>query len=107
MNWPLIARARHLRELDAQKCGYDRLFAQIDGKHASLQQRITDLEAGAVSETEAGVVIACLEGELAAQKKRADRLQARFDDAVGLDAPAVTAGAAWQERRETKLRYDK
>jgi hypothetical protein len=35
----------------------------------------------------------------AAEKKRADRLQQRLDDAVGLNDPAVEAGARWQERR--------
>ena len=40
----------------------------------------------------------------AAEKKRADRLQTRLDDACGLDHPAVTEGAAWQARRMDKPR---
>ncbi|MFI1728231.1 hypothetical protein ACH40E_03120 [Streptomyces acidicola] len=35
----------------------------------------------------------------AAEKRRADRLQARLDDACGLNHPAVEEGRAWQERR--------
>lgn len=100
MNWPLITRTRHQREVDAQKHGYDL-------KHAALQQRINDLEAAAVADTETGMVLACLEGDLAAEKKRADQLQARLDDALGLNTTAVMAGSAWQERRETKMRWDK
>lgn len=40
----------------------------------------------------------------AAEKKRADRLQTRLDDACGLDHPAVVEGAAWQARRHDKPR---
>lgn len=35
-----------------------------------------------------------------AQLLRADHLQRRLDQALGLDHPAVVGGAAWQERRE-------
>ncbi|KOG21767.1 hypothetical protein [Streptomyces viridochromogenes] len=37
-----------------------------------------------------------------AQKKRADRLQQRLDDACGLNAPAVLAGSGWQSTRHDK-----
>ena len=40
----------------------------------------------------------------AAEKKRADRLQTRLDDACGLDHPAVVEGAARQARRHDKPR---
>lgn len=36
------------------------------------------------------------------EKKRADRLQQRLDDACGLNYPSVEAGAGWQQRREDK-----
>jgi hypothetical protein len=42
-----------------------------------------------------------------AEKQRADHLQARFDDLLGLNDPAITAGETWQDRREQKMRYDK
>ncbi|MEV7154855.1 hypothetical protein AB0N77_09550 [Streptomyces misionensis] len=38
----------------------------------------------------------------AAEKKRADQLQERLDDAFGLNTPAVEAGAAWGDRRTDK-----
>lgn len=41
------------------------------------------------------------------EKKRADHLQQRLDQATGLDDPAIAAGAAWQDRREQKMRFDK
>lgn len=39
---------------------------------------------------------------LTAETRRADRLQARLDNAVGLDHPAIDAGAQWQTRRTDK-----
>ncbi|MFK0140659.1 hypothetical protein [Streptomyces murinus] len=38
----------------------------------------------------------------AAEKKRADRLQARLDDALGLNTHAIVAGAMWRDRRTDK-----
>ncbi|MFI0268611.1 hypothetical protein [Streptomyces luteogriseus] len=39
-----------------------------------------------------------------AEKRRADRLQARLDDALGLDDPAVLAGQNWQATRQDGAR---
>lgn len=39
---------------------------------------------------------------LAAETYRANRLQAAYDSAVGLDHPAIDAGAQWQDRRTDK-----
>jgi septal ring factor EnvC (AmiA/AmiB activator) len=121
VKWLLITVARHRRELASQKRGYDRMFEEINGRHADLQAKLADSVAaeGALARqihTLAQPVEptdACIDDmnrllrELHDEKKRADLLQARLDDAFSLDAPAVAAGAAWQERRETKLRYDK
>jgi hypothetical protein len=41
------------------------------------------------------------------EKRRADHLQQRLDQATGLDSAPVAAGAGWQERREQKMRFDK
>lgn len=35
-------------------------------------------------------------------EKQARALQARLDDLLGLNAPGITAGALWQERRQDK-----
>lgn len=43
-----------------------------------------------------------LETRLAAETARANRLQARLDDATSLNSPAVDAGALWQSRRGDK-----
>ncbi|MFD5975527.1 hypothetical protein [Streptomyces bacillaris] len=48
--------------------------------------------------------VADMAGELAAAERRVARLQAAYDNAVGLDAPALDHGAAWQSRREDKPR---
>lgn len=47
-------------------------------------------------------VIARLYARGHAEKVRADHLQRRLDQALGLDQAAVMAGAAWQERRDDK-----
>ncbi|MFB8101318.1 hypothetical protein ACFC3O_00525 [Streptomyces sp. NPDC056007] len=49
-------------------------------------------------------IVARLRTELAAAERRVVRLQAAYDNAVGLDAPALDHGAAWQSRREDKPR---
>ncbi|WP_326811678.1 hypothetical protein [Streptomyces scopuliridis] len=43
-----------------------------------------------------------LSAALTAEKRRADRLQQRLDAALGLDSPAVAAGALWQQHRTDK-----
>jgi hypothetical protein len=44
--------------------------------------------------------------DLREEKRRADTAQNSLDVFLGLDSPAVAAGATWQERREQKMRYD-
>lgn len=46
--------------------------------------------------------VARLRVEVAAEVRRADRLQAAYDHAVGLDTPALDLGAQWQQRRTDK-----
>ncbi|MFJ9573604.1 hypothetical protein [Streptomyces bacillaris] len=48
--------------------------------------------------------VARLRTDVAAAERRVARLQAAYDNAVGLDAPALDHGAAWQSRREDKPR---
>lgn len=38
----------------------------------------------------------------AAERRRADRLQHRLDDALGLNHPAITDGRNWQHTRQDK-----
>ncbi len=44
--------------------------------------------------------------QLAAETRRADRLQDRLDDACGIRQPAVEAGAMWQHRRSDRPKED-
>ncbi|MEV7491457.1 hypothetical protein AB0O08_11955 [Streptomyces anulatus] len=44
--------------------------------------------------------------QLAAETRRADRLQARLDDACGITQPAVDAGSMWQHRRSDRPKED-
>ncbi|MFF2228275.1 hypothetical protein ACFVV7_33715 [Streptomyces globisporus] len=49
-------------------------------------------------------IVARLRGEVAAADRRAARVQAAYDNAVGLDNPSLDHGATWQSRREDKPR---
>jgi hypothetical protein len=44
--------------------------------------------------------------ECQAHALRADRLQRRLDDSLGLNTAPVVLGETWQDRREQKMRYD-
>ncbi|MEV6313394.1 hypothetical protein AB0M10_33000 [Streptomyces sp. NPDC051840] len=46
--------------------------------------------------------VAGMAADLAAAERRADLLQKAYDNAVGLDDPALDLGAHWQQRREDK-----
>lgn len=49
-------------------------------------------------------IVARLRAEVAAADRRTAQVQAAYDNAVGLDAPALDHGAQWQSRREDKPR---
>ncbi|MEV6504857.1 hypothetical protein AB0M61_01890 [Streptomyces sp. NPDC051642] len=42
-----------------------------------------------------------------AEKARADHLQQRLDQALGLESAGVALGAGWQERRQVHMHFDK
>lgn len=71
---------------------------------SKVQQRIARLERrlGIARKAAARILAA-----YAAEKSRADQLQTRLDVFLGLDHPAVAAGATWQARRETRMKFDK
>lgn len=50
--------------------------------------------------------VARARAEAAVEGRRAIALQVQLDDALGLNEPAVTAGSAWQGRREQRMRFD-
>ncbi|MGW4040435.1 hypothetical protein ACWEIM_29865 [Streptomyces sp. NPDC004778] len=50
--------------------------------------------------------VADMAADLAAAERRADRLQAQYDNAVGLDDPTLDLGAHWQTRRTDKSRTE-
>ncbi|MER6235908.1 hypothetical protein ABT185_07505 [Streptomyces clavifer] len=55
-----------------------------------------------VTPDEALTELAAVRLQLTAETRRADRLQARLDDACGITTPAVEAGAMWQQNRTDK-----
>lgn len=72
-----------------QNAELDAANRRLAGRNQALGERISAL-------TEADPeYLAALEQELAAEKRRADRLQERLDDAVGLNDPRVLAGPYW------------
>lgn len=68
-------------------------LAEADPEYAAtLEQRVTRLHRVGAR------ILAAYTGE----KKRADRLQAELDDALGLNHPDIQAGRNWQSRRPDK-----
>lgn len=51
-------------------------------------------------------IVARLRAEVAAADRRAARVQAAYDNAVGLNNPALAHGAQWQTRRSDKPRTE-
>ncbi|MFD8407206.1 hypothetical protein ACFV1G_21275 [Streptomyces anulatus] len=51
-------------------------------------------------------IVARLRVEVAAAERRAARVQAAYDHAVGLDNPSLEHGAYWQTRRSDKPRTE-
>lgn len=92
---------------------YNRLVARADSyaqdartsrrQEQNAHNEVARLAALAnVRQTDHDTTVASLTADLAAAERRADRLQAAYDNAVGLDDPAPDAGAQWQERRTDK-----
>ncbi|KMS79071.1 hypothetical protein ACH49_13510 [Streptomyces leeuwenhoekii] len=66
-------------------------LAEADPEYtAQLEHRVARLQKVGVRILAAG----------AAERRRADRLQDRLDDALGLNTPAVEDGRQWQTRRQ-------
>ena len=66
---------------------------------SKVQQRITGLERRLRFARKAAARILAAHS---VEKGRADRLQARLDQALGLDAPAIADGVRWESRRHDK-----
>lgn len=89
-----------------------RQFAEADAANVRLtgrNRRLAELlaEQPRVPRTRLNRALAAAARYLAAyhaEQRRADLLQARLDDAVGLYRPDVDAGAMWQARRMDKPR---
>lgn len=107
-----------LAEVDVLKC---RVLATegrhdaAEGKRRQLARWLAEAEAtnrrlkaelATARKEAAGGAAAELRAQTEAEKRRADGLQRRLDQALGLDAAAVALGETWQARREQKMRYD-
>lgn len=102
MRWPLISRRRHEQamavvEADRARLREDR--ARLREERAQFaRDRDTYQSLAAIASRHFTEATAAR----AAETRRADRLQARLDDALGLTTAAVEAGAEWQQRRHDK-----
>ncbi|MFE2384455.1 hypothetical protein [Streptomyces misionensis] len=98
MKWPLVSRARY--EAAAGEAAY--AGEQLVGT-CIVNDCLTDANL-AVARRLTRALRACARyrAALAAERHRADRLQERLDDALGLNTPAVAAGAMWRDRRTDK-----
>ncbi|WP_199572677.1 hypothetical protein [Streptomyces murinus] len=127
MRWPLVSRRRYDADLAAINADRNRLrgerdqFAKDRDTQRAVARKATE-QYVALDErySDTAIVNSCLTEELTAareqlaatddgwqtkyeaEKKRADRLQERLDDALGLNTHAVVAGAMWRDRRTDK-----
>ncbi|MFG3085075.1 hypothetical protein [Streptomyces parvulus] len=86
--------ARQFAEADATN-------RRLAGRNEELGKRISALtEADPEYLADLEQQLATVREELAAEKKRADQLQARLDDACGLNSADVEAGRYWQQTRQ-------
>lgn len=100
------------RQIVAQFADADATNRRLMGRNLELGRRLgalgeSDPEYAASLERRVArllLVGARLLAAYAVQKRRADRLQRRLDDACGLDHPAVDAGQHWQSTRSDKPR---
>lgn len=116
MKWPLVTRRRYARELNALNTDRERLRGERDGfacdrdafkAAGSAALRLYGAadasgQRGAVRLRRAVRALARYRADLAAAERTARNLQRRLDQLLGLDSPAITAGADWQKRREDK-----
>ncbi|MFE7273001.1 hypothetical protein [Streptomyces sp. NPDC057623] len=86
---------------------------RVAGRNTELARRLEASRDVAFLDTEyagqlefrlARVLTACVRyrADLAAETRRADRLQRRLDDALGLNTAGIELGSGWQDRREDK-----
>jgi len=82
---------------------YNRIVGRADAYAQDARNEVTRQVALAeVRQADHDRIVAGLAADLAAETRRADRLQKAYDNAVGLDAPALDLGAQWQDRRTDK-----
>ena len=122
MKWPFVSRRRHENDLNAVKADRERIRGERDQFKQDRDAQRTAAKTAARQFDDAGSVIACLTHDLAAareriaeveaaacdtaaaqwqaqarrEKKRADRLQKQYDDAVGLKPRGVEDSSRWQ-----------
>lgn len=91
------------RTITRQHAELDAANRRLEGRVLELGNRISALtEADPAYAAELERQLADAREALAEEAKRADRLQARLDDACGLNDPAVLAGSGWQTTRHDK-----
>lgn len=96
----LVARVDAYAEAARESHRVERAALDNSGRIAEKFTALDD-SAIALEDRLARVLRACLgyRAELARRGRRIRHLEARLDNLLGLDAPAVAAGAQWQDRR--------
>lgn len=92
---------------DSMRSGREReLIARVESYARQRDEERAQRKAAVNSTVRLAQRLAAVETEhakqLAARDRQVSRLQARLDDALGLNSDRVTAGAEWQTRREDK-----
>lgn len=124
----LISRRRHNAELAAARAVSDRLRGERDAARVEKKAFRYAAATGAEQLCDVSIVNNHLTEDLTrsrrqrviarkaaariaaayrAEKARADHLQARLDQALGLESAAVALGAGWQDRRQVHMQFDK
>jgi chromosome segregation ATPase len=100
------------RQILRQLAAADATIVRLHGRNRELGDRVEALAAADPQRAAALArrvdrlrrIVARLLAAYREQRRRADQLQARLDDALGLTDPRVENGARWQHTREDRRR---
>ncbi|MEV8396328.1 hypothetical protein [Streptomyces niveus] len=95
-------RTRNRRRIDELEARVEQLVEQRDEARADATTHLYAAKRTAAYSTRVSREIYEVRNELAKERRRADHLQQRLDDAVGISHPDVDSGALWQQRRTDK-----
>lgn len=100
MNWPLMRRSNAV-----QRARYEQVIDQRDAARSEAAQHVCKIVKLCGENDQLREELTAVRkqlGDYEAEKKRADQLQRRLDDACGLNTSQITDGRLWQHTRADK-----